>query len=373
MSVDEMMTRFKGKSTHTFRMKNKPIKEGYKSWALCDAQNGFMYWFEPVPRVGEHEKREVKALMERVAAVLPHKDTLTYCVTADNFFTTSAAVRTLYEHGIGCCGTIRGRRGWPPKELTKISDETFNHVHTCVDDNGILLYRWVDNQTVMMCSTVHDATDVVLKSRRRPRENPINAARIRRGWGDNHRRDIEIPQVVDFYNHKMLGVDLCDQLISYFTPKLRCRRTWMPLMIQCLNIVRVNAYLIHKALAASVCSHKDFLEQMILSLLTRAQTEASRPLRHSLAPTQSHLPEKRRRVSTRNPQLPDERLAGERSSHRRVVSQLRRSCAYCCYLRAEHKVQKLPGNPPSIAITTRMCLKCDVYLCHGHHDKYHTQ
>jgi hypothetical protein len=31
----------------TVRMKKKPIKEGYKFYALCDASTGFVYCFVP--------------------------------------------------------------------------------------------------------------------------------------------------------------------------------------------------------------------------------------------------------------------------------------------------------------------------------------
>jgi hypothetical protein len=36
VSFDEMMVPFAGRSKHTLKMKNKPIKEGFKIWALCD-------------------------------------------------------------------------------------------------------------------------------------------------------------------------------------------------------------------------------------------------------------------------------------------------------------------------------------------------
>jgi hypothetical protein len=36
ISVDEMMIPFTGRSRHTLKMKNKPIGEGFKIWALCD-------------------------------------------------------------------------------------------------------------------------------------------------------------------------------------------------------------------------------------------------------------------------------------------------------------------------------------------------
>ena len=36
VSFDEMMVPFAGRSKHTLKMKNKPILEGFKIWALCD-------------------------------------------------------------------------------------------------------------------------------------------------------------------------------------------------------------------------------------------------------------------------------------------------------------------------------------------------
>jgi hypothetical protein len=36
VSFDEMMVPFAGRSKHTLKIKNKPVKEGFKIWALCD-------------------------------------------------------------------------------------------------------------------------------------------------------------------------------------------------------------------------------------------------------------------------------------------------------------------------------------------------
>jgi len=43
VSFDEMMVPFSGRSKHTLKMKNKPIKEGFKIWALCD--HGYLWDF----------------------------------------------------------------------------------------------------------------------------------------------------------------------------------------------------------------------------------------------------------------------------------------------------------------------------------------
>jgi hypothetical protein len=43
VSFDEMMVPFSGRSQHTLKIKNKPIKEGFKIWALCD--HGYLWDF----------------------------------------------------------------------------------------------------------------------------------------------------------------------------------------------------------------------------------------------------------------------------------------------------------------------------------------
>src|SRR5277367_3600419 len=47
VSFDEMMVPFSGRSKHTLKMKNKPISEGFKIWALCDHRYlwDFLFFF----------------------------------------------------------------------------------------------------------------------------------------------------------------------------------------------------------------------------------------------------------------------------------------------------------------------------------------
>jgi hypothetical protein len=43
LSIDEIMVWFFGRSKYTFKAPNKPIKEGYKIFALCEAS--YIYYF----------------------------------------------------------------------------------------------------------------------------------------------------------------------------------------------------------------------------------------------------------------------------------------------------------------------------------------
>ena len=79
----------------------------------------------------------------------------------------------------------------------------------------------------------------------------------------------------------MLGVDLVDQLIAYYCLKIRCRQTWMPLLLHSLDVIQVNSYVLYKETDYlqpavnndDIDSHKQFLIQFINSLIRRARKE----------------------------------------------------------------------------------------------------
>ena len=113
-------------------------------------------------------------------------------------------------------GTSRAKKGWPPKELVVSEDHTFNDLFWCVDDHGTVTMKWIDNNIVFMVSTIHNVTDKFKRGRRRPRQTATNKNHVKEVWGQNAKVDIEIPRVIDDYNHWMGGVDLADQRISYY-------------------------------------------------------------------------------------------------------------------------------------------------------------
>ena len=114
------------------------------------------------------------------------------------------------------------------------------------------------------------------RPQKKPRVNTVNRKNVEVVWGDEHRKDIAIPLVIDDYNHWMLGVDVADQLIAYYHFAMRCRRTWMPIMFHCLDVLRINGYIALKGIkdaypGADKNGHKTFLFELIQALIKRAQ------------------------------------------------------------------------------------------------------
>src|SRR3954468_10752836 len=86
------------------------------------------------------------------------------------------------------------------------------------------------------------------------------------------RRYIEIPHMVNDYNHYIGGVDTADQLRSYNSTQLRARRNWMPLFFWLLDIALVNSFIIAK-LKNQAISQVKFQKKLLCELIAMAKEE----------------------------------------------------------------------------------------------------
>ena len=87
VSVDEMMSRFSGRSGETFRMDNKPIGEGYKFFSIVCSHTGYIWHMIPYGRLENKEDGIIKTVKELVQT-LPDYQNKHYTVTMDIFLHT---------------------------------------------------------------------------------------------------------------------------------------------------------------------------------------------------------------------------------------------------------------------------------------------
>lgn len=141
------MVLFKGASGQTFRMKEKPIKEGYKSWALCDSTTGYVICFTPAKRtvkaISEFhtiEGGQLNSIIHYLLSFFPASHPK-MTIVMDNLFTTSAVCRSLREKGIGILGTVRNRKNYPSKEFKQAGAGlvAFNSGVWDLDESGNLV------------------------------------------------------------------------------------------------------------------------------------------------------------------------------------------------------------------------------------------
>lgn len=378
LALDEMMARFKGRSADTYRMKSKPIREGYKFFAIACSQSTFVWHLLPYGRMNTKVGiiDTVKALVNSV----PDKGKRMYLLAMDNYFTYDRAVDYCVDNNIKVVGTAKAKRGWPPAALTQIKELRFNFLHHLLSNSGkFRIYRWVDNGVVYMVSSCHEPTDTVMKARKRPRVTNKNKANVKTVWGPDYVRDIEIPKMVDDYNDSKTGVDGGDQLISYYAPDMRMRRTWMPQFLHSANASRANSFAHHRAYCKEhALKSRQFMVEWIRCFMLRAaryqSTYASRCQSLASAPTSAAPKSQRHRTSHLRPTLPENRL-DPTLHHVPVLTSTQRACIFCRFLRAWKKLMHPDWEDdalPKIRRPRRKCLGCDVFLCKKCFDVYHT-
>ena len=186
LSIDEMMVSFTGRSYHTVRIPSKPIPRGYKVIALCSM--GYMLDWILTSRTKSFAKlTKLPDLSPTSSAVLQlcrSLDTRTYhfIIYMDNGFSTVPLFQKLRERNIGACGTTRvNRTGYPASLEEKVFLEWNTIDGYSVD--GVLCFRWMDNNIVRMLTTVHPWNEVTRSLRRRPRNTSTNASMVRKAFG----------------------------------------------------------------------------------------------------------------------------------------------------------------------------------------------
>ena len=334
-----------------------------------------------------------------------------FCLAMDNYFSLPRAIKKLRDIGVGVVGTARFRKGWPPECLRKIdaSKVNFNDFYYCTDEHGTLVGRWMDNGLVFCVSTLHKVGNKIRRLRRRPRLTEKNKNHVREIWGKEGTKEIEIPTIIDDYNHWMGGVDLADQRIAYYQPDMRCRRNWIPMFVQVLSIIRSNSYVVYKSCSQmKAMSHKQFTLEMIATLMANAKEEYKK----ACLPRQNQTQGRKRRATDqpgtgkKTPKYQRRRIARSQVNapvhdkdsffsvfnarkvspselHNRVISARRTKpgvCVYCAYLFAK---EKEAGNKlnydRSVKRTAMVCEYCTThsstntkcFLCKDHFKIFH--
>lgn len=235
LSVDESMVPYFGRHGAKQFLRGKPIRFGYKMWALCDSI-GYLIQFEPYQ--GKVENRSNTDLgvggsvVMDLISELPQQPFKLYC---DRFFSSLKLVNRLQNSGIGMTGTIMGNRieNSPivsPDILKKQSRGTFDY-RTDTTTNCTVT-TWNDNRVVTIVSSV----DPVF---------PIGKANR---WVSSEKRKIPVnqPNVIAKYNKYMGGVDRMDQNIENYRIGIRSKKWWWPIFAFCIDTSIHNAWQLHR-------------------------------------------------------------------------------------------------------------------------------
>ena len=161
----------------------------------------------------------------------------------------------------------------------------------------------------------------------------------------------------------------------------------MPLLLHCLDIIRVNSYVLYKETASKhpavnddeMDTHKEFLIEFTNALIRRAQKEGTA---HSAVTRQEtpvgevtpviHLNRTRQlRFSRTRPSLSTFDHVRFLPGNHQLIKHDQRKCKYCQYLHCVATVNKEPL--PEVNRTYLMCQICKVSLCKNHKEEFHAR
>ena len=269
-----------GRTEETVNISSKPVPEGFKIWVLAN-QGYVLDWLYHAKGdkngpgdLNNHWEKEL-GFSKTPAVVL---DLLAQeglspedaCVVwLDNLFTEARLLSALRDRGIGTVRTtktqreeeeeVHGTKAQKKKAkaepnrglLPCLSDLKLEH-NTQIEwgklygglskDGKVLEFAWKDQNVVLSITTMHSGHETVMRPRRRPPKTATNARTSRKPFGDKAVKELSIPQFINMYNDFMNGVDVADQMRSYYSTQRRHPKNWKPLWHFLLDTAVTNAY-----------------------------------------------------------------------------------------------------------------------------------
>ena len=223
LSVDEAMIGFKGRLSFRQYMPAKPTKLGVKVWELCESKSGYCLNFDVY--IGRVEGRQSEFGLGHgvvMNMMQPYFDKQHH-VYFDRFFASPKLTNDLEQRGTYSCSTVMlNRRGLPAgAKKTKLKQR--GEVEFKQKGNALLTI-WKDKRQVSVLSTNSNAKMVAVG----------NPPKLK-------------PSAIQHYNAHMGGVDLADQLRSYYKVGRPSKKWWRYVFWFLLDVTMVNAWIIYSA------------------------------------------------------------------------------------------------------------------------------
>lgn len=312
-SIDESMTKFKGRSSLKQYLPLKPIKRGIKIWQRCDSLSGYVYDFNIYQGKESNDMAE-KSLGEKVITKLTstiREPNTTLCF--DRFFTSVQLLRDLPFAAVGTCMANRKNLPTLEKGLKNRGDYKFH----CTS-SGILVSQWRDTKEVLTVSNCH-GPEVV---------------NIQRKQKDGSKLNLLCPTSIAFYNKYMGGVDLSDQLVGTYDLDRKSGKWWKKVFYKLFLTTIVNSHILYK----EICNTKSVtLKKFCVALAEQLIAEGRKQTKN-----------KRKRQYGR----PSVSSASMRNvgDHLPMEGETRRRCHRCYQAKKEKR-------------TKVYCTECNVALC----------
>lgn len=235
VSVDEQMIPLKNRLEVKQYVRDKPYPWGVKNFVLC-GKSGIPYdFFIYQGTTTELQQTDLKNFGFCATSVLHLANRLEsrgHKLFFDNYFSSYPLLEILKKRGINAGGTIRLDRFCKPPllsdaEMVKRGRGYSDSVVS--NDDKIVVVKWQDNKSVHLASNFVGIGDTDTAKR----------------WDKKQKKyvDVNRPDIISQYNNGMGGVDLFDQLISYYRVFIRSKKWTLRVIFHFMDFVVCASWL----------------------------------------------------------------------------------------------------------------------------------
>lgn len=354
VSIDESMIPFRGHVSIRQHVPGKPFLDGLKMFVLAS----------PSGMVLDFEIFQTKDLLISVIdqlGVKPDRNTITVGEAAvlrfvrsvengtsiffDRYFTSANLLCDLHDRGLRGTGTIK--KNMVPKEAkAKLKSEATlrrqgRGASDCQvrSDGKFAITAWYDKKMILLGSN----------------EFSVNEEDECRRWCKAQRSHILVkrPRVVREYNNAMGGVDVHDQVLSYYRSFSRSRKWTVRVILHMLDLVSANCWLEYRD-----CAGPHPHQYMDFKLILADQLMSG-----DLNNSRSSNSNSRSGVSTDSETEPSPKRGRLVQSPLPSVAERQRGAEHLPIILDEKNAFRRCRKTACRGRTRTLCSKCRVYLC----------
>ena len=234
VTIDERMISYKGKSKFVVYEPAKPTRYGFRPYVLSDYKSGYTYALQLLEDLEENtDGSKIYNLVMSLMNCVKNNNISgkKHILATDGLYTSE---RLLEEESFYFIGSIRYNRiKTQHEEITKpIKSGCYKYFYKKVNGKFILLTKYMDNKLVLIVSNFLNSS------------NTLNRYR----WDKKEMRFVKMkyPEIIKIYSHLMKGVDIGNQLISYYELKHKTYKWWKRILYHLIDISIVNSFIIYR-------------------------------------------------------------------------------------------------------------------------------
>ncbi|XP_071056471.1 piggyBac transposable element-derived protein 4-like [Onthophagus taurus] len=252
--IDESMIPWRERLGMRQYIKNKRHKYGVKLYKLCTLEG---YTIKVKMYCGKEDNPDNSSDSHTVKVVMNLMDNLLdsgRILYGDNFYSGVPLVKKLQERKTFYCGALRSNRRGLPKEFINRGIKK-NEVVGVHNGKGVKIIKWKDKRPILMISN--------------KRDHDINLHDT--GKKNRNSEPVLKPKCIIDYNKGKKGVDLSDQMSSYYTALRKGLKWYRKSAFELLlgTTIIVNSYVVFNAANKSnrTLTMLQFRENLAMSLV----------------------------------------------------------------------------------------------------------